>query len=174
MIMAPGEVEVIALKPHYARGPEHNYANVWRAYWTVKELLTRYDKVLYIATDAYVCSQRLVDYLEGLDSGWTALWCPQYKYPEAQIQAITAGCKEFEEFFAGDCDPFKYNGLFEEKTLPFTHVERGFVGDRYHELSFPPIPYEGQDYFTQVTDSYEWDDRQFPVLRRVAGKVVVQ
>jgi hypothetical protein len=162
------------LQPNYPRGGGHNYPNVWRAYWWIRDnLLTRYERVYYIATDAYVLSQRLMDWMEAVEAGqWTALWC--HNHPEAQIQVITRGCKAFEDFFAGPCDPFKYNGLMEENTLPFTHVEKGFVGNRYGEIH-PIRGYEPEmDYYTQVPDALDFDDEQFPVVRRVNGKIQVR
>ena len=153
-----------------------DYPAVWRAYWSIKDLLTKYDRIFYIATDARVLSQRLMDYLEAFDSGWLALWSPKYRFPEPCIQVITSGCKPFEEFFAGECDPFKYNGQVEETTLPFTHVEKGFVGDRYseyHENDGPIPPIAEMDYYAQVPDAFDFDDSVFPVVRRVNGKVEV-
>jgi hypothetical protein len=163
------------LQPHYPRKEMLYYPNVWRAYWFIKRLLEGgpYEKVIYIATDAYILSQRLADYIEGLDSGWTALWSPKYNFSEPCIQVITH-CKEFEEFFAGECDPFKYNGQVEECVLPFTHIEKGFVGDRYGEFEPPNLYNPDMDYYTQVPDSFDWDDSVFPVLRRVDGKIQVR
>ncbi len=173
MASAIYQIRAINLHPHYARASMLDYPNVWRAYWIIKnDLLTRYDRVLYIQTDAYVLSQRLLDYLDGCTTGWTALWSPRYNFPEACIQVITR-CPEFEEFFAGDMDAFKYNGRVEEITLPFTHVEKGFVGDRYGEYEPSKVYEPGMEYYCQVPDSLDWDDSQFPVVRRVNGKLVV-
>jgi hypothetical protein len=176
MFDAPTQSIIITnAQPHYARGPDINgaaswdYKNVWRCYQYIRdELLPRYEKVIFLATDAYICSQRLVDYIEALDSGWTALWSAKYNFPATEIQVIVRGCKAFDDFFAGD--PLRYNGLCEETTVPLTHVERGFVGDRYGETQ---EPYTGQDYYTQVSDSLDWDDNVFPILRRREGKVMV-
>lgn len=170
MVSAHLAIEVVNLQPHlpYKDGTLE-YPAVWRTYWYVKELLKEYEKVIFLATDAYICSQRLVDYIEAIDSGWTALWCPKYSFPATEISVIVRGCAAFEKFFAGDCNPDFYNGLCEENTVPLTHVEKGFVGDRYGE---DKIPYSGQDYYTQVSDDPTWDDSQFPVLRRIDGKVI--
>lgn len=169
---------IISLQPNYPRVSMLDYPNVWRAYWTIKKLLGLYDKIYYIATDAYVLSQRLMDYLELLDSGWITLWSKKYEFPEACIQVITR-CPEFYEFFSGNCDPLKYNGQVEEITLPFTHVEKGFIGDRYSEycaedmLNFYPVTPLHADYYTQVPDSLDFNDSVFPVIRRVDGQVTV-
>jgi hypothetical protein len=164
-------VELISSGTHYPRGEGWDYKNVWRCYQYIRdELLPRYEKVIFLATDAYICSQRLVDYIEALDSGWTALWSAKYNFPATEIQVIVRGCKAFDDFFAGD--PLRYNGRCEEITVPLTHVERGFTGDRYGETQEPYVP--GMDYYTQVSDSLDWDDSVFPILRRREGKVIVQ
>lgn len=167
---------VVNLWPHYTRQDIIHYPNVWRAYWYLKEMFQHHDKIIYIATDARIVSQRLLDYVESLDSGWTAFWSPKYRFPEPCIQVITK-CKEFEDFFSGECDPFKYNGRIEETTLPFTHIERDFVGDRYgeyHESEIIP-PMNEIDYYCQVSDSPEWDDSVFPkLIRQDSGKAVVK
>ena len=175
------QVPILPLQPHYKRGlpiggTNHDYASAWRNYWVIRDLLQCWERILFIATDAFVVSQRLMDWLLSIESGWVTLWSPEYKCPASEIQVITRGCKAFEDFFAGPCDPYKYNGLHEEMVLPFTMVEKGFAGDRYGE--FVPVPpfidYNGEiDYFTQVPDHPEFDDAQFPVVRRVNGKVVV-
>lgn len=156
-------LKIVYLDPHYPRGGMLDYPAVWRSYWTLKRFLDDYDRIFYIATDAYVLSNRLMRYLESRTEGWTALWSPKYRFPEACIQVITR-CDAFMNFFSGPCDPFKYNGLVEEMTLPFTHVEMGFTGDRYGEYDLVPRYGSFMDYYCQVPDSFDWDDSQFPVL----------
>jgi len=164
---------ILTATPHYDRASMLDYPYVWRNYWVIKDLLQTYDRIFYIATDARIISQRLLDYLEGLEEGWVALWSPKYNFPEPCIQVITR-CEEFEEFFAGPCDPFKYNGQIEELTLPFTHVEHGFMGDRYGEYGPGEVvpPLAEMDYYTQLPDE-GFDDSLLPVIRRIDGKATV-
>lgn len=174
-------IEIINLQPHLKRGypiggTNHNYPSIWRAYWSVKELLNRFERVFYVATDARVVSQRLMNWMLSIESGWATLWSAEYQCAASEIQVITRDCVAFENFFAGPCNPDKYNGLHEERVLPFTHIEKGFVGDRYGEfMPAPPfIDYNRRmDYYTQTPDSMEFDDTQFPVIRPVDGRVVV-
>jgi hypothetical protein len=174
-IEAKYDIRVVNAQPHLPRIAVTDYPAIWRCYWYVKKLLEEYEKVVLIATDAYILSQRLADYIEGLDSGWTALWSPKYNCPATEIQVIVRGCKAFEDFFSGDFD-LRYNGKMEETIVPLTHVEKSFVGDRYGEYEFPQNGYAPgvQDYYTQVPDSLDWDDSVFPVLRRVDGKIQVR
>ena len=165
--------------PHLEYGREpHAYPHVWRFYDHLKTLFDEYEKVIVLATDAYILSQRLVDYIEGIDFGWTALWC--HNHPATEISVIVRGCKAFDDFAA---DPYKLMGNMEEVVVPLTRIEKYFTGNRYGELNWRPgdTPTVAEmDYFTQVPDGYAWPDGElwsddiFPVLRRVDGRVVVQ
>ena len=153
------------------------YPAVWRFYRYVKTLFEEYEKVIICATDAYILSQRLADYIEGLDSGWTALWTPKYNYPETSIQVIVRGCKEFEEFdFNAAENRCVEEWVPEEMIVPLTHVEKGFVGDRFSEYApDEPVPSrESWDYYCQIPDEPYFNDSLLPVLRRVDGKIVVE
>lgn len=161
----PPGVEVLKCYPHYGRGQLHDYPAIWRIYWELKNLFQEYDRIFFFSTDSAICSQRMMDYLESLTSGWTAFWC--HRHPEDQIQVITP-CREFMKFFYGPSNPFKYNGAMAETLYPFTHVERGFVGDRYGELGSPPYIPGTADYYTQVPDDPAWPDF-LPIIRRVDG-----
>ena len=106
----------------------------WRSFLFSLTIADAYgfDKIVHVESDAYVLSRPLVDYLNGLASGWTALWCPRYNFPEPALQAIhrdqfpalravaTRGLDALTQQLA-------------ELTLPFTHVERRFAGNRYGE-----------------------------------------
>jgi len=168
------KLKIINQQPHYDRPSMLDYPAVWRNYWTIKGLLNEYDRIFYIATDARILSQRLLDYIEGLESGWTALFSPKYNFPEPCIQVITK-CPAFERFFFGECDRMRYNGNIEELTLPLTHVEKGFIGDRFSEYGPEEVipPMDTWDFVTQVSDSPDFDDSVFPVVRRIEGKATI-
>ncbi len=161
--------------PHLERGHLLDYPAIWRFYSYAATLLERYEKVIALATDAYILSQRLADYVESLDSGWTALWSPKYKYPATEIQVIVRGASPFEEW-AANLPPPEAGERPEEELVPLTHVEKGFVGDRYGEYNesenVPPIA--DMDWYGQIPDALDFDDSAYPVLRRVDGKVVVK
>jgi hypothetical protein len=165
-------IEVVNAQPHLVYGTVGcDYPQVWRMYYYMKELLKTYEKIVFTATDAYICGQELLDYIESLDSGWTALWC--HNHPESAIQVLTRNCESYEKFFAGTLDEViaKYNGNMEEAIIPFTHVEKGFKGNRYGEMGWTPYTSD-MAYYTQVSDNLENDD-MFPVLRLVDGKMKV-
>jgi len=105
-----------------------------------------YDKIIHIESDAYLLTQKVCDYIDSLDSGWNTLYCPMYHFPETSIQII---CKDqFPSMLKLEAMPLDSFRLSQaEETLPITHVEKGFVGDRYGErttMQLPKIDYYNQ------------------------------
>jgi len=91
-----------------------------------------YDKIVHVESDAYVLSRALVDYLNGLASGWTALWCPRYNFPEPALQAIHRDqFPALRAVAARGLDTLTRQ--LAELVLPFTHIERRLAGNRYGE-----------------------------------------
>ncbi|OYO25762.1 hypothetical protein [Janthinobacterium sp. PC23-8] len=91
------------------------------------------DKIVHIESDAYILSQHLADFINGIESGWHVLWCQRYRFPETAIQVICGDQFElFEQFKA--CQPDLNDGDLAENLLPFTAVHRQFKGERYSEV----------------------------------------
>ncbi len=96
-----------------------------------------FTKVVHIEADAFLITQRACDYINGLRDGWTALWCDRHKWPESGIQVITgSGLHVYKEWASKPIEDFA--GACIELTLPFSHVERDLVGDRYGEAGKQP------------------------------------
>lgn len=116
-----------------------------------------FDKVVHVESDAFVVSQRLRRHIDGLDEGWTAFWCPSHGFPEITIQVMAgAGLAAYRAFCTSVPHAALVGRPYEEQ-LPFTAVERGFVGDRYGER-LPYVPAEA-DYAAQAPEadaSYHW------------------
>ena len=106
----------------------------WRSFIHSLQVARRYGfrRIVHVESDAYLLSLPVVEYINSLNSGWTVLWCDRYSLPEPAIQVI-----------AEDQYP-ALQGIAEigvqtlalqmaELTLPFTHVERRFAGNRYGE-----------------------------------------
>ena len=105
-----------------------------------------YDKIIHIESDAYLITQKICDYIDNIEDGWTALYCPQYWFPETSLQII---CRDqydtLGELFSMPLESFRMSQA--EQILPITHVEQGFVGDRYGEFTKKQLP--KIDYFNQ-------------------------
>lgn len=120
-------------------GQPHDYPYLWRSLWMLKIFMTFYDKLLVIDSDAFILSQRLADWIKNRDTGWNALWCPKYAFPEAAIQIL---CKDtFGIYDAYTTPPWRSKlGLMMEHDIPFTHTFKDFIGDRFGEISRPQEP----------------------------------
>jgi len=128
------------------KGWQGNYFQGWWRSFLFAPLLAEHyglDRIIHIESDAYVLSKRLRNYLTGLTSGWTALWCPLHKMPETGIQVV---CKDQ---FGSMKEIVPPNDIYPENYLPFTAVNKDFKGDRYAEYT-DLIP-AGADFLCQVT-----------------------
>jgi hypothetical protein len=149
---------------HLGRPAVFRFPGWWRsftyAYWIATTY--GYPKIIHLESDAFIMSERMKKYIKSLKSGWTAFWCPRYERPESAVQVI---CEDSfpsleEYFYAG---PEYWSGdICAETTLPFTRVDRTFIGDRYGEYT-PEIP-DDADYIAQTP----------PRLEVVSGKKTVQ
>jgi hypothetical protein len=133
---------------HLGRPDVLDYPGWWRSFLYAEKIARRYefDKIIHVESDAYVLSVELAIYLNSLDSGWTALWCPRWRSPETGFQVI---CRDqFDAMRKLGSEVPSTKGKPVEVLLPFTHVEQGFAGDRYGEFSdfIPPHA----DYAMQV------------------------
>ena len=131
----------------------HNSANNegwWRSFCTALHIAKEYnyEKIVHIESDAFLISKRVFDHIDSIKTGWTAFWAPKYYFPESCLQVI---CKDqfdsFRDFSSCGYHELSKKGLA-ERVIPFTHVERKFVGDRYGENTDEQT--EGLDYFCQT------------------------
>ncbi len=111
-----------------------------------------FDKIIHIESDTFLISQRVRTYVNNLTDGWTAMWCPLFGFPETAIQVIAGSA--VARFRAVAEQPYSdFVGREFELQLPFTHVERGFTGDRYGETK-SAVPRDA-DYAVQAVDTFE-------------------
>ncbi len=131
-----------------------NYAGWFRSFAFAATYARKYgfNKVIHVESDCFLYSQRIIEFINGLSSGWTALWCPRWKFPETCIQII---CEDQLEAYARLASISYADELADkpiEFMLPFTDVRKDFVGDRYGEyLQWVP---EDADYGCQIPE--EW------------------
>lgn len=106
----------------------------WRSFIHSLEVARRYGfrRIVHVESDAYLLSEPLVEYLNSLESGWTVLWCDRYKLPEPAIQVIAEDQYPALQGIAR-MGVETLARQMAELTLPFTHVERRFAGNRYGE-----------------------------------------
>ena len=117
----------------------------------------RFDKVVHIESDAFIVSKRLRDYIDDVDDGWIALWCAMHDFPEITLQVMAGSGLSAYRTFCASVPHEALVGHAYETQIPFTRIERGFVGDRYGER-LPYVPVEA-DYVSQAPEadrSYYW------------------
>lgn len=90
----------------------------------------------------------MLAHVASLNEGWTAFWCPRYFRTESAIQII---CGEYISQVRDYC--LKGIGTWQgeicaKRSLPFSAVDRQFIGDRYGEY-LERIP-EAADFAAQV------------------------
>jgi uncharacterized protein (DUF2237 family) len=129
------DVSMIGFEDHLPRTSIYGYPYCWRALYAFEILINKgYEKIINIDSDCFVLTQRALDYIKNLETGWTTFWCKKYGFPETAIQII---CKDtFPEFldFTKECR-WEDRGTSKpmEILLPFTHVNKELNCDRWGE-----------------------------------------
>lgn len=119
-----------------------------------------FDRIIHIEADAFLITDRAIDFFNARDRGWITLWCPRHNWPESTLQIINRdqypAAKEFfsKPYAAHLGEPYRPM----EVLIPATEVNRSLIGDRYGEMGdFVPV---GADYVSQVRwdmgQSYYW------------------
>ncbi|XHS78084.1 hypothetical protein ACFJGW_20530 [Burkholderiaceae bacterium UC74_6] len=128
-------VQLLRFDDRLGRGARLSYPGWWRSFTHSVKVARAVGakKLIHVESDAFVLSARLRQYIESLDSGWTVLWSHFYNMPETAIQVI---CEDQFDALAefGDGHWNAFEGRLAEEVLPFTHVSREFIGDRYSEM----------------------------------------
>lgn len=127
----PGKIQLYRFTEHLGN---KRFRGWWRSFLFSLQIARSYGfrKIVHVESDAYLLSQQLVDYVNELDSGWTALWCPLYRIPETGIQVIAEDQFPSLQRFA-EMDLVELSRKLAENILPFTRVETRFHGNRYGE-----------------------------------------
>ena len=131
-----------------------NYPGWWRSFLYSVPIAEHYDcrKIVRIESDAYILTRRMADFINGIDSGWTAFWCRRWNFPETAIQVI---CEDqfdaMQALMYGGWE--RYAGKLAERTLPFTSVVKDPHGNRYGEF-LQRIP-GFADFAMQVTPAHK-------------------
>jgi len=143
---------VVHFPDHIPRSAWDNYEYWWRAMdWGFNKIRDKfnYDKVIHIDTDVYILKQKVIDLINGLDTGWNAFWSKIYAFPETTFQVL---CKDSfnltEEYLNLEPEYSKYNGKVAEDIIPFTNVIKDLIGDRYGEQGLNQGP--AMDYYAQA------------------------
>jgi hypothetical protein len=131
----PDGTAMFRFSEHLGRLTTRQFPGWWRSFCFASQLAEKYgfDKLIHIESDAFVLSHRMARYIKDLSAGWTCFYCPLYGFPETAIQVICRDAiAELARMWHGGLSLWRQDNLA-EFTLPFTCVNRQFVGDRYGE-----------------------------------------
>lgn len=108
----------------------------YRSYGFAAEYAERfgYERAIHVESDAYLITRRLQDRIEATHRGWSALWCPRHRMPEMAVQVIAG--RHRRRWLDLCRKPYEswLSGTLHERVIPWSRIERGFVGDRYGEM----------------------------------------
>ena len=112
-----------------------------------------YEKIIHIETDAYVISNKLINFINEIHSGWQPLYCKKHLFPESAIQIIGKDCidRAWKTVELDYATYFLDRDI--ERIFPFTNVITNFEGDRYFEY-INQIPINA-DYACQVPNDHK-------------------
>jgi hypothetical protein len=136
---------------HKAEGNGLNfeYPWNWRGLWHLKNLIEceAAEKIIWIETDGFVLNSKLAGHIKNLNTGWSALWCKKWGFPETACQVL---CRDsFQILFSYARGPYQnFRGRCFETSLPFTKIMHEFNSDRFGEYSLPQN--ESMDFYGQA------------------------
>lgn len=132
----PPGVYLFTFRVHLARLSTSRYPGWWRSFlfsWKIADTYG-FARIVHLESDFYVLSETMFRFIRETRSGWTAPWCRAYDFPETGFQIIgTDALDALGNFYRLGEDFYVHYDRYAELTLPFTHVEKGFVGDRFGE-----------------------------------------
>lgn len=118
-----------------------------------------FNKVIHIESDAFLISRRIQYYFNQVNDGWVTFQGHRHDLPESGLQIIAG--RGLALFYQVAARPYsEFVGKEIERALPFTLVERGFIGDRFGEcMTYVPAEADWtmQTYLPSASSSeYYW------------------
>ncbi len=154
------DLNVYRFKEKRGRGSLIGFPGWWRSFLFSVYIARQYgyEKIIHIESDFFILSDSLKKFIAATNSGWTSLYSEFYKLPETAVQII---CKDqFDNFEKLRNRIMQKNYMVEdyaESIIPFTKVEKGFLGDRFGEaqvlaswVDTQPGLLSRLDYFGQI------------------------
>lgn len=145
----PFPITIIKCKTRLLRKTAHAYGFWYSAFGKAAKygIDNNFDIIIHCDSDVFPLNTKICNYINNFKSGWLAFWCFMYNYPETTFQLISKDkFEEMYEFMTRDFLRFYPDGLAELE-IPFTHIEKGFNGDRFGEKQLQQQP--DMDWFGQ-------------------------
>jgi hypothetical protein len=132
-----GRMDLFAVRfnEHLPRTSHLGYSYWWRAIYKIPELQKHMffnsEKWLHIDSDLYIQTNEFIDYLKGLDKGFVSFWNVVHNFPTSELFFIhTDSMYILEEDSKKGID----RNVEAENALPWTHVEKKFLGGRFGDI----------------------------------------
>lgn len=153
-VRAPGGAMLFHFRQHLGRAAVLDFPG-WHRSFVFAALFAAangFDRVIHVESDALLLSARARAFVAAFSDGWAALYAPRFDMPESAVQVAAGSGLRVLAGFARQ--PYAAMvGKTHEREMPFTHVERGLVGDRVGET--PGDLPAGWDYAAQVPSRRE-------------------
>ena len=142
-------ISIYTFREHFGRQNLSQFAGWWRsfAFGIVLAHINKYDRVLFIESDTYLLSKRIVNYIAKLKNGLNCFFTKFWEVPETNILIIGKEmfmCLITKYWNTNRNFWFKNNetdrSYIPELCLPFTNIITKYKGDRYGEDFFKTIP----------------------------------
>jgi len=96
----------------------------------------KFDRIFHIENDAFLISERIHNYVNGITEGWNTFWCPRHNFAENNIQIIAGSSIQTFIDWKNEKVPYdKYKGTPAEFWTPYTNINKEFYGDRWGEFA---------------------------------------
>lgn len=130
------KVNFIEFENQLGRRSTADFPGWWRSFLFSIQIAKKYgyQKIIHIESDFFVISARLKSYISNLNNGWASMYSDYYEFPETGIQIICEDAFQKLESTAENVSKLNCQvpGYIEE-FMPFTDVEKHFLGDRLGE-----------------------------------------
>lgn len=146
------DLHFVRFEEHLTRKSIWDYPYIFRAYQFEPKLIKHIgcDKVLFIDSDYYVLTQRFVDIINNIDSGFVSLKDPKYNF---NLAALCFLCRDSFDIWFDFCLNTNFDDLKTKDTIevfiPFTKILTGINGGQYGTNNLTQTP--EMDYYGQTT-----------------------
>lgn len=118
------------------RRATHNFPGWFRSFTfsivIAKKLNVK--KIVHIESDAFILTENALDLVNATASGWTAFWCPRFRYPESAFQIICEDSFASLEEVRAASFAAQYANKVMERSLPYTRIDHSLCGNRYGDF----------------------------------------
>jgi len=128
------EGEYFRFSPHLGRQAHLDYGGWYRSFAMAAKYAQEngFDKIIHAESDAYLLSDKIIDFVNSLNSGWHTFWCTRHNLHESALQVICSDqIKAYRDFTDKPYDVYRHQLI--DKIFPYTGIHTIFQGDRYGE-----------------------------------------